>query len=112
MIDVVMHVGAIGEAGPRGERRAGAWRDRQELQADIVDFGAVLADRPDGILLQHRVAFDGAVEVALELRDGQPGRRTAAAFFALIGDAPVVRLVVALEGQQGVGRRRAAGRCR
>ena len=76
----------------------------QELQADVVHFGAPLADRPDGILLQHRIALDGLVQIALQLGDGHPRRRTAAACFALIGDAPVVRLVVALEGQQGVGR--------
>jgi hypothetical protein len=45
----------------------------------------------------------------LQLRDGQPRRRTAAALFAFVGDAPVVRLVIALEGQQRAGFRQRPG---
>ena len=65
-----------------------------------------------GYFFKHRIAFDGVVQIALQLRDGQPRRRPAAALFALIGDAPVVRLVVPLEGQQGIGRRQLLWRFR
>jgi len=80
-----------------------AGRDRKELKADIVSLRAGFRDRPDRILGKHRIAFDSLVEIALKLCDGHPRALATAALLALIGDTPVVRLVVALEREQRAG---------
>jgi hypothetical protein len=77
----------------------GAGRDCKELKADVISLRAGFGDRPDRIFRKHRVALDGLVQIALKLCDGHPRRLATAAFLALIGDAPVVRLVVALKGE-------------
>jgi len=104
MINVVVNVGLVGVFRSPGKESANALGNGQKLQADVIDLGAPFAYRPDGIFLQQRIAFDGGVQVALQLRDGQPRGRAAASSFALVGDAPVVRLVISLKRQKRVGR--------
>ena len=104
VINIVMHIGMIGESRAGGQHRAGALGDGQKLQSNIILLGAALGDGPDRIVLQQGVALDGRVEIALELCDRHPGSVPAPGP-PLIGDAPVVGLVRPLEGEQSTGGR-------
>src|SRR5258707_9375459 len=97
MIDVVVYVGVVGVLRAVGHRGLGTGRDSKKLKADVISLRAGLRDRADRIFRKYRVAIDGLVQVALKLCDGHPRRLPTAGFLAPIGDAPVVRLVVALE---------------
>src|SRR5262245_10903656 len=99
MIDIVVYVGIVGVPGSLGHQGFGAARDREELEANVISLRAGFRNRPDRILRKQPLAFDGLIQIALQLGDRQPRWFLTAAFFALIGDAPVVWLVVALECQ-------------
>ncbi len=103
MIDVVVDVDEVGILGSIGHERTGTRRNSKKLKPHIVSLRAGLADRPDRVLLQLRLVLHQAIQIALQFRDGQPGRSGAASFFTLILHAPVVRLVVAFQGQQRIG---------
>ena len=53
--------------------------------------------------------FTASYRVPLKLGDGQPRGRPPAAFFTLVGNPPIVRLVIAFKCQQGAGRRQLPG---
>src|SRR5437899_5553526 len=97
MIDVIVYVGVVGVFRAVGHQGLGTGRDRKKLKADVISLRAGFRDRPDRIFRKRWIALDGRVQVALKLCDGHPRRLATATFLALIGDAKVVRLVVALE---------------
>src|SRR5665213_480728 len=97
MIDVVVHVGVVRILRTiRHEGLSAGW-NRKELKTDVISLCARFRDRPNRVFHERRVAFDRLVQITLKLRDCHPRSLTTPAFLALIGDAPVARLVVALE---------------
>src|SRR5579862_254675 len=109
MVNIVMDIRVVGIFRAIRHRGAGAARQGQELQSDVIRLGAVLADGPDRVVFQHGVALHGIVEISLQRSYRGPGQISATGL-PLVGDAPVVRLVRPLKGQQSASSSHLPGR--